>query len=255
MDDAQITAILLPLYHRAGGRHTAGIDDMLHRIADDGSHLLRLHAFPAAFESAVLEAVNRHGTQMDNELRLDLLALACEAGYQRLASALLGIGIEWREGDAYPCMVLAIHTRQPALVALLLDAGIDAALRSECSTPLLCHAISAADTDIVSMLRQAGARADSEGLALSAAVVSGELEMIRMCVDDGASVAALGDALDQAAMAGQHQAVVQLLQAGAPVDPALLHATQRGDKEMVDLIGAARAGQLLAVGAAEVMQR
>ena len=254
MDDAHIAAVLLPLYHRAGGRHAAGIDGMLHRIADDGSHLLRLNAFPAGFESAAVEALTRHGPQMDGELRIDLLALACEGGYKALAAALLGFGIEWREGDAYQCMALAINARQPALVALLLDAGIDAALRGECGTPLLPHAIAAADAVIVSMLRNAGAQADSEGLALSAAAVSGQLEMIRMCVDDGASPAALGDALDQAAMAGQHQAVVQLLQAGAPVDPALLHAMQRGDNEMVDLICAARAGQLLASGAGEMTE-
>ena len=255
MDDAHITAILLPLYHRAGGTHAADIDDMLHRIADDGSHLLRLNAFPAGFETAALAAVTRHGPQMDGELRIDLLALACEGGYKKLAAALLGFGIAWRKGDAYECMALAIQARQPALVDLLLEVGIDADLRGECGTPLLSHAIAAGDAAIVSMLRKAGARADSEGIALSAAALCGQLEMISMCVDDGASLAALGDALDQAAMAGQHQAVVHLLQAGAPVDPALLHATQRGDKEVVELISVARAGQLLASGAGEVTQR
>jgi hypothetical protein len=79
--------------------------------------------------------------------------------------------------------------------------------------------------------------------------------MIRMCMDDGASPTALGDALDQAAMAGRHQAVIQLLQAGAPLDPALLRATQRGDDEMADLICTARAGQLLASGAGRLAQR
>ena len=90
--------------------------------------------------------------------------------------------------------------------------------------------------------------------AVTVCAQCGQLEMISMCVDDGASLAALGDALDQAAMAGQHQAVVHLLQAGAPVDPALLHATQRGDKEVVELISAARAGQLLASGAGEMTE-
>lgn len=254
MNDAQITAVLLPLYHRAGGRGAVAMDEMLHRIADDGSHLLRLHAFPAAFEATALEVVTRHGAQMDEELRIDLLALACEAGYGELAAALLEIGIAWRVGDAYQCMVLAIQAREPALVALLLDLGIDAALRGECGTPLLSHAITSGDAAIVSLLRQAGARADNEGSALAAAAISGQLAMIRMCVDDGASLAALSDALDQAAAAGQHQALVLLLQAGAPVDPALLHATQRGDTEMVDLICTARAGQLLASGAGKVTQ-
>ena len=254
MNDAQITAVLLPLYHRAGGRGAAGIDEMLHRIADDGSHLLRLHAFPAAFEAAALEAVTLHGAQMDQELRIDLLALACEAGYGELAAGLLDIGVAWRVGDAYQCTVLAIQARQPALVALLLDLGIDAAMRGECGTPLLSHAITSGDAAIVSLLRKAGARADSDGSALAAAALSGQLEMIRMCVDDGASLTTLADALDQAAMAGQHQTVLHLLQAGAPVDPALLHATQRGDSEMVDLICAARAGQLLAAGAGRVTQ-
>lgn len=254
MNNAEVSAGLLPLYHRAGGRGATGIHEMLQSIADDGSHLLRQHAFPAGFECVALEVLTCHGAQMASELRLDLLALACEAGFSELTAALLGTGITWRSGDAYQCMVLAIEGSHPATLALLLRAGLDAALRGECGTPLLTHAIVAADAVIVSMLRNAGARADSEGSALSAAAVSGQLEMIRMCVDDGASLAALGDALDHAAMSGQHQAVIELLQAGAPVDPALLHATRRGDSEMADLICAARAGQLLASGAASVTQ-
>ena len=254
MNDAQITAVLLPLYHRAGGRRAPGMDEMLHRIADDGSHLLRLHAFPAAFEAAALEAVTRHGAQMDQELRIDLLALSCEAGYGELAAALLSIGIAWRDGDAYQCMVLAIQARQSALLALLLQAGIDAAMRGECGTPLLGHAIASGDAAIVTLLREAGARADSEGAALAAAAISGQLAMISMCIADGASSAALADALDHAAEAGQHRALVLLLQAGAPVDPALLHATQRGDTEAVNLIAAIRSSHLL-VSSAVAMQQ
>nr|WP_314623421.1 ankyrin repeat domain-containing protein [uncultured Noviherbaspirillum sp.] len=255
MDEAHIKAVLLPLYRHAGGRHEAGVNEMLHRIADDGSHLLRLKAFPVGFEAAALEAVACHGAQMDKELRLDLLALACEAGFSELAAALLQAGIAWREGDTYQCMVQAIRAGRPATLALLLQAGIDACLCDEFGTPLLTHAIAAGDAAIVGMLRKAGARADSEGSALSAAAVSAQPAMIRMCVDDGASSAALGDALDQAAMAGRHQAVIQLLQAGAPVDPALLRATQRGDDEMADLICTARSGQLLAAGAGRLVQR
>ncbi|RYE78158.1 MAG: ankyrin repeat domain-containing protein [Oxalobacteraceae bacterium] len=255
MDKARVSATLLPLYHRAGGRDATGIHEMLRRIADDSSRLLRLHAFPATFERVALEVVTADGAQMESELRLDLLALACEAGFSELAAALLGIGIAWRNGDAYQCMVLAIEAGHLATLALLLRAGIDAALRGECGTPLLTHAIAAGDAAIVDMLRKAGARADSEGSALSAAAVGGWSEMIRMCMDDGASPTALGDALDQAAMAGRHQAVIQLLQAGAPLDPALLRATQRGDDEMADLICTARAGQLLASGAGRLAQR
>jgi hypothetical protein len=250
MNNARVTAILLPLYHRAGGRGTTGIDAMLHRIADDSSHLLRLKAFPAEFEAAAMAAVASYGAHMDSELRVDLLALACEAGFSELAAAMLGAGMTWRDGDAYQCTVLAIRAGRPATLALLLQAGIDADLRGECGTPLLTHAIAAADAVMVDMLRSAGARADSEGSALSAAAVSGHPEMIRMCVDDGASLTTLGDALDHAAMAGHAQAVIQLLQAGAPVDPALLRATRRGDDEMADLICTARAGQLLTPGSA-----
>ena len=248
MNHAEVLAALLPLYHLAGGRGATGIHDMLQRIADDGSHLLRQHAFPESFEYVAVEVVTCCGAQMASELRLDLFALACEAGFSELAAALLGTGFTWRSGDAYQCMVLAIEGAHQATLALLLQAGIDAALRGECGTPLLTHAIATGDAAIVCMLRKAGARADSEGSALSAAAVGAQPEMIRMCVDDGASTTALGDALDQAAMAGQHHAVIQLLQAGAPVDPALLHATQRGDDEMADLICKARAGQLLASG-------
>ncbi|MET0962820.1 MAG: ankyrin repeat domain-containing protein [Noviherbaspirillum sp.] len=246
MNDAHLTAALEPLYRRAGGKRAAGIDEMLQRIADDSSRLLRVQAFPAGFEAIVLDALRRHGAQMDGELRIDLLALACEAGYAELAAALLTQGIAWREGDAYQCMALAIQARQPALVRLLLEAGISAASCGACGTPLLSHAISAGDADIVRLLRTAGARADNEGAALAAAAISGRLDMISMCVEDGVSTAALGDALDHAAAAGHHEAVRLLLQRGAPVDPALLHATQRGDTEMAELICAGKAAQLLA---------
>jgi ankyrin repeat protein len=252
MDEAQIKTVLLHVYHRAGGRHETGIDDMLHRIADDSSHLLRLRAFPAAFESAALAAVVRHGAQMDQELRIDLLALACEAGYDELAAELLETGIAWRDGDAYQCMLIAIHARRPALLALLLQAGIDPAMRGECGTPLLSHAVATGDAAIVSMLRKYGARADNEGLVLAAAATGGQLALIRMSLDDGASLSALGDALDLAALAGQSQAMALLMQAGAPVEPALTHATQRGDTAMAELICAAKAGQLLAAGVGKV---
>jgi ankyrin repeat protein len=252
MNEAQIKAVLLPLYHCAGGRQEAGIDEMLHRIADDSSHLLRLNAFPAAFEFAALTAVTRHGVQIDDELRVDLLALACETGYAELAAALLDGGIAWRDGDAYQCMLLAIQARRPVLLALLLQAGIDAATRGECGTPLLSHAVATGDVAVVSMLRKAGARADIEGTTLAAAAIGGQLEMIRMCVDDGASLSTLGDALDLAAAAVQHHAVTLLLQVGAPIDPALMHASQRGDTEMVDHICGAKARLSLAVGAAKV---
>lgn len=254
MNEAQIKAALLPLYHRAGGRQEAGIDEMLHRIADDSSYLLRMQAFPAAFESAAMSAATRHGAQPDQELRINLLALACEAGYRELAAGLLDIGIAWRDGDAYQCMLLAIQARQPALLALLLQAGIDPAMRGECGTPLLSHAVSTGDANIVNTLRKAGARADIEGSAIAAAAIGGQLEMIRMCVDDGASLSTLGDALDLAAAAGQHSAVTLLLHAGAPVDPALKHATQRGDTEMMERICKARAGQMLAASVGKVMQ-
>jgi len=251
MNEAQIKTVLLPLSRHAGGRHEAEIDELLHRIADDSSHLLRLQAFPPAFEPAALAAVMHYGAQMDPELRIDLLALSCQAGYAELAAALLEAGIAWRDGDAYQCMVLAIQARQPALLALLLDAGIDAAMRGECGTPLLSHAAAVGDATIVAMLRNAGARADSEGLTLAAAAIGGQPQMIQMCVDDGVSLSSLCDALDLAASAGRYQAVVALLQAGAPVDPALTHATLRGDIETADFICATKAGQLLASGAAQ----
>lgn len=230
------------------------MQEMLRHIADDGSHLLRHQAFPATFEAAALEAISRLGA-LENELRIDLLALACEAGHGELAAALLDTGIAWREGDAYQCMALAIHSGKPALLALLLRAGLAATLRAECGTPILRHAIASGDAAMVTLLRNAGARADSEGSALVAAAVGGQLDMLQMCVEDGAPAAALGDALDQAAAVGKPEAVMLLLRAGAPTEPALLHAAQRGDTDMVDLICTTRAAQLLAAGIGQVLQR
>jgi hypothetical protein len=81
------------------------------------------------------------------------------------------------------------------------------------------------------------------------AASAGWAEMIAMCIDDGADSAALAGALDIAAHAGQHRALGQLLQAGAPVDPALLHAARRGDTEAVELIHAGLSARLLVSGA------
>ena len=254
MDDAQIMAVLEQLYRRAGGSRISGVVDMLRRIADDAGHLLGVHAFPAGFEAAALEALTRHGKQMDHALRTDLLALACEAGYRELAAALLNAGIVWLQDDAYQCALLSIQARQPALLMLLLQAGLDASQRGECGTPLLAHAMATGDAVLVNLLREAGARPDREGFALGAAAIGGHLAMIEICLEHGPSVAALADALDYAASASQCEAVVRLLRANAPLAPALAHATQRGDREMVDFLCMARAGQALVSGSREMTQ-
>lgn len=248
-DDVQASAALQSLYWHAGGRHAATPDAMLRQIADDASNLLRASAFPPAFEATTLAVLQRHGARIDAELRIDLLALACEAGYASLAAALLDARIAWRDGDRFQCMALAIQSQQPALAKLLLDAGIDARTRSADGATLLSHAVATGDEDIVRMLRDAGARADPDGLALFAAAIGGRLDMLRMCVADGASAALLAIALDCAAQAGQHAALALLLQAGAPVEPALSHAVRRGDNESMDVIHARLAAQLLASGA------
>jgi len=245
-DDEQAAAALQALYWRAGGRRAATPEAMLRQIADDASNLLRVAAFPPEFESTALAVLQRHGTGIDAELRIDLLALACEAGYAGLAAALLKARIAWRDGDRFECTALAIQSGQPALVSLLLAAGIDARTRSASGATLLSHAIAAGDAGIVQLLRDAGARDDVHGRALAAAAISGNLEMIRMCIADGAGKAALASALDHAAQAGQHPAAALLLQAGAPVDPALLNASRRGDTEALDLIQASLSAQLLA---------
>lgn len=252
MDDAQLMAALEQPYRRAGGSRVCGVVHMLQRLADDASHLLRLYAFPAGFEAAALEAVTRHGKQMDQALRIDLLALACEAGYCELATALLNAGIVWLEDDAYQCARLSIQAREPALLALLLQAGVEASLRGECGTPLLAHAMATGDAVLVELLREAGARPDHEGFALGAAAIGGHLAMIEICLEHYLSAAALAEALDYAACAGQCEAVVMLLRAGAPPEPASAHATQRGDREMVDFLCTARTGLVLASGAREM---
>ena len=248
-DDEQAAAALRPVYRRAGGQHDAPADTMLRRIADDASNLLRLAAFPAAFELAAVAVLKRHGASMDAEFRIDLLALACEAGYAGLAAALLAERLAWRDGDRFECMTLAIRSGQPSLVSLLLAAGIDARTRSACGATLLGHAIATGNAAMVQLLRDAGARADADGHALAVAASLGWAEMIGQCIDDGAGSAALAGALDIAAHAGQHRALGQLLQAGAPVDPALRHATRRSDTEAVELIQAGVAARLLVSGA------
>ena len=247
-DDAQATLLLQPLYRRAGGRRAATPDVMLRTIADDASNLQRLDAFPQGFEAAAIAVVQRHGARIDAELRIDLLALACEAGYDGLAATLLAARIAWRDGDRFQCMALAIRSGRPALVGLLLDAGIDVRTRSACGATLLVQAIDAGDTGIVQLLRNAGAVADPDGQALAAAAVSGDPDLLGMCISDGATSAALANALDHAAHAGQYAALVMLLQAGAAAEPALGHAMKRGDAEAADLINGALAARLLAAG-------
>jgi len=213
MEEARVLGMLQALYCRAGGRRAATVLEMLQRIADDSSHLLRQRAFPADFEAAAVAIVRRRGKDMDSELLADLLALACEAGYSSLARVLFDAGLTLPEEDAHPCLLLAIQSGQAALADLLLRSGIDVRSDDAGGAPLLSHAIRSGSVEIVLLLRNAGARADRDGCALAAAVDSQDIALVRMCLDDGASEQAIAAALEEASALGQHDAVALLVNA------------------------------------------
>lgn len=199
IEEVHVMAMLQALYWRAGGRRAATVFEMLQRIADDSSHLLRQRAFPADFEAATVAIVRRRGKDMDSELLNDLMALACEGAYADLAGALFDAGLTLADEDAHPCLLLAVQSGQPTLVELLLRNRIDVRTGD---APLLSCAIASGSADIVLLLRKAGARADRDGCALAAAIRSDDIALVRMCLDDGASEQAIAAALEEATALG-----------------------------------------------------
>ena len=244
MTDAHIAVTLHSLYWRAGGRQAACAMQMLQRIADDGSHLLGKGAFPADFEALVLAVLAREDYPESGELHLDLLELACEAGFRRLAAVLLRDGPALSDAEACQCMVVAIRSGQPALAAVLLEAGVSPHCRDEAGTPLLSHAIGARQAGIMQLLKAAGARPDEEGCALATAAVAGRADLVCECLAYGPAQAALDAALAAATAAGQHEAMAVLLDAGASAGAALRQAVLSGDADQAGLIRAALAAQL-----------
>ena len=181
MSDAHISATLHSLYWRAGGRKTASMADMLRRIVDDGSHLHRQGAFAADFESIVLALLVHERIACDEEWRLALLELACEAGYAALAARLLANGPALTAESAALCMITAIGSEQALLLDVLLDAGLSPHGCDESGVPLLSHAIAAGNSAVIQRLVAAGAGPDQEGHVLAAAAIAGDLDLLRLC--------------------------------------------------------------------------
>jgi len=236
MNDAHITAILHSLYWRAGGRNTASLPGMLRRIVDDGSHLHRQRAFPAEFEAIVLGLLASERIGYDEEFRLDVLELACEAGYPELAARLLEDGPALTSESAALCMATAIGAQQVGLMAVLLDAGLSPHSRDESGVPMFSHAVASGNTEIVERLIVAGAGPDQQGHALATAAIGGDADLLRLCLAHGASQEALDDAFALAGAAAQFDAMAMLLDAGACAEPALRQARQGGDEDHALLI-------------------
>lgn len=236
MSDAHITATLHTLYWRAGGRKTASVADMLRRIVDDGSHLYRQRAFTADFESIVLALLANDSSARDEEWRLELLELACEAGYAALAARLLADRPALTAESAMLCMVTAIASEHALLLGVLLDAGLSPHGCDESGVSLFGHAIAAGNRAIIERLIAAGAGPDQEGHALATAAIVGDLDLLRLCLAHGTSQPVLDDAFGLSAAAAQPDAMALLLDAGACAEPALRQARQAGDEERALLI-------------------
>nr|WP_217344430.1 ankyrin repeat domain-containing protein [Noviherbaspirillum sp. L7-7A]MBV0878580.1 ankyrin repeat domain-containing protein [Noviherbaspirillum sp. L7-7A] len=237
MDDAHINATLHSLYWRAGGRRTAGAATMLRRIVDDGSNLHRQRAFPAHFEEILLALLARECIALDAEYRQDLLELACETGYTRLASRLLTSDAALTAENGALCMAIAIQHAHVALLPTLLDAGVSVH-GDDSATPVLSHAIAAGNSAAVEFLIASGARPDQQGHALAMAAIHNHTQVLRLCLAQGASQEALDDAFAMALAAQQPEAMATLLEAGASAEAALQQAQQGGDKEALGLIRA-----------------
>lgn len=236
MNDAHTTAILHSLYWRAGGRKTASLAGMLRRIVDDGSHLHRQQAFPAGFEAVVLGLLANERAGYDEELRLDMLELACEAGYSELAARLLDAGPALTSESAALCMATAISSQQVAVLDALLKAGLSPHIRDDAGVPMFSHAIASGNTDIIERLIAAGAGPDQEGHALATAAIGGDADLLRLCLARGASQEALDDAFTLATAGQQFDAMAILLDAGACAESALRQARQVGDEDRALLI-------------------
>ena len=239
MNDAHITATLHSLYWRAGGRKTASAAGMLRRIVDDGSHLHRQGTFPADFEDIVLAVLARHGIVPDEEFRLDMLELACEAGYAALAARLLASGPALTAGSAALCLATAIRSGHLTLLEVLLDAGLSPHGSDDSGVPMFSHAIAAGNKAVIERLIASGTGPDQEGHALATAAIGGDAGMLRLCLAHGASQQALDEAFAMAVAAQQSGAMATLLEAGARAETALRQARQRGDEDASVLIRAA----------------
>jgi ankyrin repeat protein len=237
MDDAHINAILHSLYWRAGGRRTASSAVMLRRIVDDGSNLHRQRAFPSHFEEILLGLLAREPIALDAEYRQDLLELACETGYTRLASRLLTSGAALTAENGALCMAVAIQHDHVALLPTLIDAGVSVH-DDDSATSVLSQAIAAGNNAAIELLIASGARPDQQGHALTMAAIHNHTQVLRLCLAQGASQEALNDAFAMAVAAQQPEAMATLLEAGASAEAALQQARQRGDEEALGLIRA-----------------
>ena len=236
MNDAHLTATLHSLYWRAGGRSPASVVDMLRRIVDDGSHLHRQKAFPADVEAVLLALIADESAGWDEELRLDLLGLACEAGYPELAARLLKSGVALSSERAALCLATAIGSGQAALLDVLLDAGVSPHGADDAGIPVFSHAVAAGNGAIIERLMAAGAGPDQQGHALAAAAIGGDAGLLRLCLAQGASQQALDDAFALAVAAAQPDTMAMLLEAGASAALALRQAWQCGDEDRTLLI-------------------
>jgi hypothetical protein len=238
MDDAHINASLHSLYWRAGGRQTASAAGMLRRIVDDGSNLHRQRAFPPHFEEILLGLIARGRVALDEEFRQDLLELACETGYFRLAARLLANGVALTAENAELCMAIAIQHGHVALLQTLIDAGVSVHGADDSATSVLSHAIAVGNSAAIERLIASGARPDRQGHALAMAAIHYDADLLGLCLAQGASQQALDDAFAMAVAAQQPEAMATLLQAGACAEGALQQARQRGDEEATLLIRA-----------------
>ncbi|HEX8885805.1 MAG TPA: ankyrin repeat domain-containing protein [Noviherbaspirillum sp.] len=238
MDDALINATLHSLYWRAGGRRTASSAVMLRRIVDDGSNLHRQRAFPSHFEEVLLALLARERISLDAEYRQDLLELACETGYARLASRLLTSDAALTAENGALCMAMAIRHGHVALLQTLIDAGASVHDEDESAATGLSHAIAAGNNAAIEVLIASGARPDRQGHALAMAAIHNHAQVLQLCLAQGASQEALDDAFAMALAAQQPEAMATLLEAGASTEAALQQARQRGDEEAIVLIRA-----------------
>jgi hypothetical protein len=238
MDDAHINATLHSLYWRAGGRKTAGVAGMLRRIVDDGSNLYRQRAFPSDFEDILLALLAKDRMALDEEFRQELLELACETGYPRLAARLLASGRALTTENAALCMAIAIRHGHVALLDTLLKAGMSVHGGDESGTPVLSHAIAVGNSAAIELLIASGAKPDQQGHALATAAIHANAEQLRLCLAQGASQEALDDAFAMAVAAQQPEAMATLLEAGASAEAALQQARQRSDEDATVLIRA-----------------
>ncbi|KAK3623426.1 hypothetical protein LTR56_021602 [Elasticomyces elasticus] len=229
---------------------------LVHVLDDDGHSPLWWAVY--AGNEAVVQLLLASGASPNksnpNDGRVrDILAIACERGYESIVRLLLegGAAVNAQGGYYGNALQAACRNGDEAIVRLLLKTGAKVNEHGGEFDTALCAAAISGHEKLVQLLLTVGAAVNAPGMrlgsALLAAAVSGHETIVQLLLDNGADLHAQdkehGNALQAASRSG-HEAVVRLLLSkGADIDAqsehdgsALQQASLRGQEAVVRLL-------------------